>query len=280
MPHLEHLTILVRAVWVIVTVVLAGVPAQADEDCAPCHRVHAEEFAQTAMARSAATPAFQKEWAEANSDKACLACHAPSGRLGVACRDCHGGGEHPFASVAIPDACGRCHDAPGESTVRMFKGSNAARSGITCLDCHLEAGQGHHAFRGTSDPAFLQNVATVQLALADERLIVSIRHLAGHGLPGGTTGRAVWLVLRGLDLNGRTVWIERHRFGWRNDGSGWQDRSLAPDRATMVEIEAPGRDGTVAVEARLLYGRQPATKPAGEATAGFEELSRAAISLP
>jgi len=262
----------------ILVIVLAGLPALADEDCAACHRPQAEEFARTAMARAASTATFLKEWAEAKSDKACLTCHSPLGGAGIACRDCHGGG-HPYAAVAVPDVCARCHDAPGESTVRMFKTSLAARNGATCLDCHLEAGGGHHAFRGASDPTFLRNVATVQLALTDGRLIVSMRHTAGHSLPGGTTGRAVWLVLSGLSASGEHVWEERHRFGWRNDGQGWQDHSLAPDVASMVEVEAPQRNGATSVEARLLYGRQPGSKP-NRGGLGLEELSKATMVLP
>ncbi|TAN64896.1 MAG: hypothetical protein EPN20_07920 [Magnetospirillum sp.] len=259
-------------------VILAGLPALAAEDCVECHRSQADEFAQTAMARAAATPSFLKEWADANSDRSCVACHSPSGSPGIGCPDCHGSDGHPYSAVAVPDACARCHDAPGESTVRMFKISLAARSGTTCLDCHLEAGRGPHAFRGPSDSSFLRNVATIHLVMGEGRLIVSMRHTAGHALPGGTTGRAVWLVLRGLDARGSQVWDERHRFGWLNDGRGWQDHTLAPDHGTIVEVEAPERNGAATVEARLLYGRQPATKP-GSPSASFEELSRAIITL-
>lgn len=268
-----------KKLWLILVVVLAGLPALADEDCASCHRPQAEEFAQTAMARAASTPTFLKEWAEAKSDKACLTCHSPSGGAGIACRDCHGGDGHPYAAVAVPDVCAQCHDAPGESTVRMFKTSLAARNGATCLDCHLDAGRGRHAFRGASDPSFLRNVATVQLAFSGERLIASIHHTAGHSLPGGTTGRAVWLVLRGFGISGEQVWEERRRFGWRNNGQGWEDSSLAPDVTSAVEIETPQRNGATSVEARLLYGRQPASKPRGVGL-GFEELSKATMVLP
>lgn len=253
--------------------VLAWGAARAAEDCGDCHRGQAEEFARTTMARAAINPAFRAEWAEGGHDGACLGCHAPSGGQGVACADCHGGGNHPYAAVPVPGACARCHDAPGEATVRTYRASLAARAGKTCLDCHLGENAGHHAIRGASDPTFLHGIAQVRLALSGNVLVAAIRHSAGHALPGGTTGRAVWLVLRGLGVDGTTVWEERRRYGWLTDGRTWQDHTLAPDHGAIIEIENPERNAAISVEARLLYSRRPTAEPEGE------ELSRATMTL-
>lgn len=253
--------------------VFAWVPASAAQDCLDCHREQAEEFSRTVMARAAANPVFQAEWAAGGKDPACLGCHAPSGGQGLGCVDCHGTGEHPYAPVAVPQVCARCHDAPGEATVRTFRASLAARAGKTCLDCHLAEGKGHHAFRGASDAGFLSGAARVRLMMRGDTLLTIVDHRAGHGFPGGTTGRAVWLVVRGVDRQGLAVWEETKRFGWLTDGHSWQDHTLGPDRNGMLEVQSPQRDGAVAVDARLLYSRQVRNQPGGE------ELSRATMIL-
>lgn len=250
--------------------------AEGKDECSDCHRVAAERFSRSAMSRAAINPVFLAEWRDKGNDPACLDCHAPSAATGVVCVDCHGQGGHPYAPVAVPDACARCHDAPGEATVRSFRESLAARNGKTCLDCHLDGNQSH-AFVGPSDPAFLRDVAQVRLALVEDGLVVTIRHRAGHSLPGGTTGRSAWLVVQGRSVDGGIIWEERRRFGWLSNGSVWQDNTLPPDRGVMIEIENPRRNGAVEVGAHLLYSRQAGWEPDGGT--GFQELSRATMIL-
>ncbi|OJX78601.1 hypothetical protein [Magnetospirillum sp. 64-120] len=260
-------------VFVLLAVDAAG---QGMGDCSDCHRSVAESFSRSAMSRAAINPVFLAEWRDKGHDPACLGCHAPSTAAGVACVDCHGPGGHPYAPVAVPDTCGRCHDAPGEVTVRSFRDSSAARNGKTCLDCHLGGNQSH-VFIGPSDPAYLRDVASLRLALAGDRLMVAIRHRAGHSLPGGTTGRAAWLVVQGRDGAGAITWQERRRFGWLNAESVWQDNTLPPDRGVMIEIENPGLADSVEVTARLLYSRRAGVEP--DSGTGFQELSRATMIL-
>lgn len=254
------------------------------EPCAACHEEAARAFATSVMARAARTPDFLREWRGQDAPSVCLDCHAPTGGGGVACADCHGGGGHPYPAVAVPDACARCHDAPGENTVRTFLAA-PARRGEDCIDCHAPADKGRfsHGFKGPSDRSFLKGVA--RLRLVGHRTgdvlnaTVQIRHDAGHALPGGTTGRAVWLWIEGIGVAGETVWRESRRFGWEHTAAGgWRDRTLLPGRSTAVELRDLGRAGARRVRVRLTYQYQ-AGAPAAEG-AGAVVLDGLEIDLP
>ncbi|ROR31973.1 hypothetical protein [Inmirania thermothiophila] len=227
--------------------------------CAGCHPGATADFAGTAMARAASTPGFVAEWGRAGRDPACLRCHAPAGGPGVGCAACHGEG-HPGAQADPVRACARCHDAPGENTLRSYAASRAARAGRTCIDCHAPRGR-PHALRGPATGALLPgSVDLTGLWRGDEvELVLAAR--AGHAVPGGTSGRALWLVAEARDGAGRVVAEARWRFGWEYADGGWVDRTLWPDRPARRRFAVPPQ--AVAVAARVLYRLAPSPEPEG-----------------
>jgi len=233
--------------------------------CADCHAAIVQTFAATRMAQGAAGEVFRREWMEQGSPESCLVCHAPSGGAGLSCNDCHGRAGHPYPRLQVPDICARCHDAPGESTVRRFRERPETLQGKDCLDCHLPPGgiRAGHGFIGPSVPGFLDGVARVRLALRrgpndDPRVLIQISHRAGHALPGGTTGRAVWLVVSGLDTEDRPVWRETARFGWERQGRDhWQDRTLPPGSPGLLELALDPRTAVTRLRVELWYRFAP-----------------------
>lgn len=217
------------------------------------------------MADAASGTDFLAEWDKAGRPDWCGNCHAPSGGRGLVCADCHGTGPHPYPKLQAPGICARCHDAPGESTVRRFLAGPAARRGEDCLTCHLPdpAPGADHAFQGPTVPGFLDGAATVRVFLRAEEsggatAVLQIRHRAGHALPGGTTGRSVWLLARGLNGDGEEAWTETVRFGWEHHPDrGWLDRTLPPGRPAVIELPGPRRGGAVRLRAELWYRFQP-----------------------
>jgi hypothetical protein len=268
--------------WLVVVIILLPALAAAEEDCADCHKVIGQHFLATAMASATLSADFKQEWAEAGKNGDCLSCHAPSGAVGIVCADCHGSGPHPYARLQVPVVCARCHDAPGESTVRRHKASLAAQRNLDCLSCHVKSAAASHAFVGATDPGFLGNAARLHLALRREAkgqvLVAAVRPRTGHALPGGTTGRSVWLVVRGLGANEVEKWRETRRFGWleRPDGI-WEEATLPPDIGANLEVFEPGREDVRLVEAELLYRFRPG--PLDEPDPRQVTISKARMTL-
>lgn len=261
---------------------LAGEGVQSS--CEGCHVEAAAAFGRSAMSRAASTPTFLAEWKHKGEDKACLACHAPSGGAGVQCRDCHGGGDHPFSKLDVPNVCARCHDAPGELTVRSFLQSQALKDGYGCLDCHAESQGGDvHDIAGPSRAKFLTGVGRLRVSVATgpqgDVAVVSISHSAGHALPGGTSGRAVWLVVEGVDDVGVTVWRALTRFGWEHASDGsWTDKTLKPNRTAIVEIGDLHRAGARKLRTSLVYQFTAGEYDAPEAV--HEQMDQVEFSFP
>ncbi len=251
--------------------------------CPDCHRQEVESFLRSRMSVAARTTDFLREWAEAGRADRCLNCHAPTGGEGVACGDCHGDTGHPYPRLETPAACARCHDAPGEVTVRSYRQSPSARRGEGCLDCHLAERGGSHDFTGPTRVGFLSGIARLRLSLrrdgAGDTLLIGIRHRAGHALPGGTTGRSVWLTVEALAADGRRLSRSVHRFGWLHDGAlGWRDRTLPPGPGKVIEVPLEGIAGTASVEARLVYRFRSGPLEAPDPRE--VELDRARFALP
>ncbi len=256
--------------------------------CPECHRLAFASFRRSRMASAARTPDFLREWTDKGRPERCLACHAPGGGEGVECRDCHGDTGHPYPRLETPEVCAPCHDAPGELTLRSYRRSAAARRGEGCEECHLEnrGGEnrdGSHDFVGPTRPGYLQDVARLHLSLRRDDgadiLLVGIRHRAGHALPGGTTGRSVWLLVESLSPQGRIVSISTRRFGWTHDPDrGWKDRTLPPGPGRVVEIPLKSGTGASSMRARLIYRFKPG--PLELPDPREVELDRAGFALP
>ncbi len=226
--------------------------------CPDCHQKQHLEFQRSRMAVAADMPDFIREWERKGRVERCLACHAPSGKKGVVCRDCHGDSGHPYAKLATPKVCARCHDAPGELTVRSFLQSPAARRGEGCLDCHLPDTGDSHDFMGPLRTGFLQGVARLRLSLrrdaGGDTLLIRIGHRAGHALPGGTTGRSVWLEVEAFARERRRLSRSLYRFGWYHDSTReWLDWTLPPGPGKVIEVPIKSGADTALIKARLIY---------------------------
>jgi hypothetical protein len=270
--------------WELLLALLFFAPSSllAGEDCGPCHVEAQRQFAATAMANATQSEDFKIEWAQARHSADCLFCHAPSGGTGLGCADCHGSGEHPYGKLTVLETCASCHDAPGEATVRSHKISLAARQKLNCLSCHVKSETGGHAFLGATTPGFLEGSVRLFLALRKEQdgqvLDVAVRPRAGHAVPGGTTGRSVWLVVRGLDRANSERWRKTQRFGWlQGPGGVWEDATLAPEIGANLLVPEPGRKGTQRVEAELIYRFRPG--PLEEPDPRAVLLSKAQMTL-
>lgn len=248
---------------VIVLALLAVQEASSSEpelqqSCNDCHKTEQDEYDHSRMAVAAKTPTFLKEWQGKGSSPGCLDCHAPSGGDGVTCVDCHGSGDHPYPKLEIPQVCSNCHDAPGEVTVRSFLDSPAARQGKDCLDCHLEGRPSSHDFRGPSRPGFLEGVASLKISMRRDQggyvALIRVGHSAGHALPGGTTGRSVWLVVEMRDRKGILTNRSRLRFGWRHDSKNdWTNRTLPAGPGKVIEVPVSAENSSGTVQATLIY---------------------------
>ena len=233
--------------------------------CSHCHEDEARSFSRSVMASAAKTPGFLREQALSSHPERCLRCHSPMRTNGVGCQDCHAGGKHPYAPVPVPQVCGKCHDAKGENTLgsyRLYRRRGGTRN---CTACHaIEDGRFSHDFKGASRKGFLERVAGSRAILLGKkgarRLLAAIRHRAGHALPGGTTGRSVWLVVTGIDDEGRVSWEKRRRFGWLRTSKGeWLDQTLPPLETVTVEIDIPDDANVRRIQTELIYSFRPGT---------------------
>jgi len=173
--------------------------------------------------------------------------------------DCHSASGHPYATVSVPGACGHCHDAPGENTLRSHALYRERGGNRDCLDCHAKEGDRiSHEFAGASRPGFLDGVAELRFFVRESpgiwNLLATIQHRAGHALPGGTTGRSVWLVISGLDTEENVLWKKYKRFGWlRTLDGAWLDKTLPPLESTGVEMTVVKKPAVQRIRAELIY---------------------------
>ena len=118
--------------------------------------------------------------------------------------------------LAGPTSAAR--DAPGEVAVATFRHAPAAARGVDCLDCHAATDRTDHRFPGPrTAPAMLEGAALLEMHLRRRddgwHLLVRISNRAGHAIPGGTTGRALWLEVCGRTADGAETGCRHRRFG-------------------------------------------------------------------
>jgi len=275
-----------RCLFCLLVGLITALPLTAEvvSDCSDCHPDQAASFSRSAMAGAATSESFVAEQSTVSRPQRCLRCHAPGGGAGVACVDCHGSGPHPYPRLKQPEVCGRCHDAPGENTVRSFRSSAAAAAGQRCSDCHAKKeGRFSHDFRGPTRSGFLQGIASLRVFLRTDPdnlvAIVLIQHRAGHALPGGTTGRAVWLQMLGRDQAGIPVWEKNYRFGWERQADGrWLDKTLSPGAPTRVELPLAMLSELRSLRVELIYRFRPGPLDADDPAAVI--LDTMEIELP
>ena len=228
------------------------------DDCVRCHAQAVQSYQHSQMARAASTPGFVKEWQQNDHAEYCLECHSPSKTQGIVCQDCHAQDLHTVKSVIDETLCAQCHHASGENTFRTFIQSPAARQGAGCISCHLNFEKTGHEFIGPSTVGFMQGVASLRLSIRKQQdelmAIVQIRHTAGHALPGGTTGRSVWVVVEPYDQDCRLISSSHARFGWmRTMKNHMLDNSLAPGKTEVLEFPFPALEKVAGIRARMWY---------------------------
>ena len=198
--------------------------------------------------------------------------------LGVDCTSCHvgkrgivGSGRNPATAhevfpdprfqdpeVASETLCRTCHSA----TVRAWKKTTFAFSGVTCLDCHMpfttaassvggpERMRRSHRFPGDKEPSLLEKAVNASLAItADRRARFHITNdRVGHYFPSG--GNWLSVRLRAHDKAGRMLREQFAVFGkdepllldfWPFN----RDRRLASGEERDVLFELPDGHGTV-----------------------------------
>ena len=289
MPY--QLWVCLSGIGITLTSIASPMPADSAVDretrpCVECHEAISRSFAETRMARAATGERFRVESSRKGFPNHCLNCHAPNGGAGVVCGDCHGTGGHPYPEARVPEICARCHDAPGENTLRGYRQSTAARRGEDCLDCHLsDAGPNNdHHFKGPSSSGFLEGIARLRLFIREDQAgrhmaVVRITHSAGHALPGGTTGRSVWLVVTGLRADETIAWRDEVRFGWEHHGDqAWRDQTLPPGRPAVLELPDISRNGSTRLHVGLYYRFAPG--PLSEPDAEMVTLDVVELTIP
>ncbi len=235
-------------------------PEDAGAACVDCHPKQQAEFQLSRMAVAARTQDFLNEWQQQGRPAGCLDCHSPGHSDGVSCADCHGRATHPYPKLSVPEVCEPCHDAPGEITLRSFRDSAAARRGEDCLTCHLPSREFSHDFTGPTRAGFLDGIASLAIAFrrdaGGDTALLRIRHKAGHALPGGTTGRSVWLLIEQIDGRGVQLDQRQYRFGWLHaPASGWRVNTLPPGAGRV--IETPLLTAARVIRAKLIYRFRP-----------------------
>lgn len=242
--------------WLLPVLNLGVAVSAGAKPCMECHPKQQAEFQKSAMAIAAITATFLEEWQKKGQPEACLACHSPTRSTGVTCIDCHGGGSHPYPRLRSQVVCARCHDAPGEITLRSYRNSPAYRRGDDCLTCHVGGEVFNHDFKGPSRPGFLRGIAHITIAFrrdaAADTALIRIRHKAGHALPGGTTGRSVWLLVEQTDTAGRSLRQHQYRFGWlHSSATGWRENTLPPGVGKVIETRL--RSDAMGIRVKLIY---------------------------
>jgi hypothetical protein len=207
------------------------------QDCARCHADVVDEWRGSAHASAWTDPLVAREY-RAQPDPRCVGCHAPRTRSGeqpsgpaahdgVDCVSCHAPADvhtqarAPVSARASSEACGRCHqfrflpvevhdqpaydsDAWLQDTLGEWSRSEAARAGVTCIDCHMPehgvARDRHrsHAFPGMSDARLLAGAVEVSIAArrVGDAIVVDAQlrpGAIGHAFPTGDVFRVAVL---------------------------------------------------------------------------------------
>lgn len=246
-------------------------PQLIDTRCTACHETIHAQWAGTAHANSLShlqlltiDPAIRQQ--------------TPfdfAGRKGMSCVACHEPTDHA-AEGEIPDgrdragcvasfhtvSCGACHaqaqeqwqarrDTPRYRRAVWPPGALELADGgpESCAECHMPDGE--HLWAARRSIPMLQSGLAVSVSRdPGGRAVLTVRNLAGHNYPTGTTRRALHLYVQ-LD-DGR-----EHLIATLADSlPGTADPSitgptLAPDEARKINL--PGRP--TRVRARLVYAR-------------------------
>nr|WP_276204340.1 cytochrome c3 family protein [Enhygromyxa salina] len=243
-------------------------------ECAGCHAKIYAEWRSSLHALAFDDPIFRAEYEPAPS-RFCSNCHADAEALfghdahdGVSCSSCHRPDDTAPRQVGV-EGCGRCHQfhyAPDETiydpadalqdTVHEWRRSDAARMGVTCVDCHMPlvgdgAGRHHnHRVAGAADEWLVAQALDVSTSAhrQGERIEVTMRVEAadvGHRVPTGDVFRRLRVAAWTDGGDPVERWLGREFAAvTASTGEGFRLRPVLDSR-----VPAPG-DGE-AVELRL-----------------------------
>jgi len=187
-------------------------PAERTLSALQCARCHAAEYrgwrdSRHALAFSAGPDALISASTPASAAP-CRGCHTPTAEQaaeGVTCASCHLRGWRKLGPrsrvTALPDPvlaivteprfqradfCLPCHQAaPFLDTYREWLLGPYMPRGFVCQHCHMPAGD--HSFRGAHDVDAVRQGVTLQAAVTDGALLVTLANVGcGHHFP--TTG--------------------------------------------------------------------------------------------
>ncbi len=227
------------------------------EACARCHGDVVDAWRGSMHAQAFADPIFRAELDPAPA-ASCLGCHDPAGGRtgthGVDCATCHvrdgevlatrvsaaGRRVHPMRvdpQLGSVERCGTCHQfdheddgihdptEPLQATLDEWRGSDAARDGLGCVDCHMPSrGRARgHDLPGLGAAALVGEAVTVRVRphRTEAGLDVEVAiagDVIGHAFPTGDIFRQAVLTVRTSDGAEQTRSLQR-----------WEARTADPD---------------------------------------------------
>ncbi len=255
-------------------------PKLTDTRCISCHETIHAQWAGTAHANSLShlplvtiDPATRQQEPldfAGRKGMSCVACHEPAGHAA--------GGDAPGTPGApgTPDghgqagcvasfrtvSCGTCHNE-AQTQWQTWRDATRYRRAVwppgamelsdeepgSCAGCHMPAGE--HLWAARRSVPMLQSGLAVNVSRApDGRVVLTLRNLAGHNYPTGTTRRALLVYAQLDDGPQRLVATLADTLPGTTDPAV-TGPTLAPGEARAITL--PGKPGRV--RARLLYAR-------------------------
>ena len=284
----------------------ATIDLSTSETCRACHQELFAEWEHSIHSQSFTDPlVLAKEQSNNFRKEECIPCHSPApvfehgiGKLervvervtareqGVDCLSCHRANERVVgpaklaassataaclpdgrAELASPALCAPCHNQ--HNTVDQWEESSFAKSGVTCLDCHMQPvarknadgttrpGRSHK-FPGGHDPEMLAKAYTLTTTTkpgtdGGKVLVVSVANSGcGHNFPADARHRALDIVVTLIQPDGVEV-------------PPRDARSYARERGTARRrFRNPYREEAERITNRDAWGRENTQILAGE----------------
>ena len=241
---------------------------QAKDSCGDCHAVIQQQWRSTLHAYALGPGVIgQFDLFEDDQIKDCLTCHAPmldttqhdgdilENSEAVGCKACHGRidrshsdpGENTSRSTPGHEICVDCHQfgdegilvngKPLENTATEWLQSKYSQIGVTCIDCHMPAGQ--HQIKGIHDAEMTRSALSISAVIKGNQVIVSVTNRgAGHALPTYITPRirVLWKQLDGRVLEIASL---QRKMTW-HETDGWheiEDTRLMPQQTRTLSFD-------------------------------------------
>jgi hypothetical protein len=221
-----------------------------------------------------AHPAERSDAVERGID--CVSCHVSErgivgpGRSDGAVHEVIGDARFRDPGITSVAICARCHDEECEQTVSEWQGTQFARDGVTCLECHMPEIRApvvadgparrrrSHEFLADKSDDTLRNALNASIVLTEDRQAVVriVNDRVGHGFPAaGMNSLIVKVTVRGQD--GRTVEEVERAFGSREWIPGYLDfwpflevTKIPSGEKRDIVVDLPSGHGEVSADFR------------------------------